>query len=55
MINSLAGKAWKRKWIVVDVGGCMSVYKSPGKNTRSLRARMFLGGSKVEAQKEGKR
>ncbi|GMI47086.1 hypothetical protein TrCOL_g7152 [Triparma columacea] len=54
LLNSLAGKSWKRKWIVIDVSGCMSVYKSPSKSTPSLRARMFLGGSEVKPQRVGK-
>ena len=54
MINSLAGKAWKRKWCVLDVSGCMSVYKDPSKSPQSLRMRWYLGGSRVVPQEEGK-
>ena len=54
MINSLAGKVWKRKWCVIDLSGCMSVYKDPSKSPQSLRMRWYLGGSRVVPQEEGK-
>ncbi|GMH81382.1 hypothetical protein TrVE_jg8742 [Triparma verrucosa] len=54
MINSLAGKAWKRKWVVIDVSGCMSIYTNPSKSPQSLRMRWYLGGTKLVPQEVGK-
>jgi hypothetical protein len=54
MINSVVGKGWKKKWVVIDTCGCMSVYKSADKNSKGLRFRMYLGGCKVVEQQAGK-
>ena len=53
-LNSLMGKGWKKKWVVIDVGGCMSVYKQENKSATSLRFRMYLGGCTVVEQVPGK-
>jgi len=53
-LNSLVGKCWKRKWVVIDVGGCMSVYKEEGKSGSSLRFRVYLGGCQVVEKEVGR-